>query len=190
MARWVALLRGVNVGGANKVPMAALRDLAQGLGWQGAQTHLASGNLVFQADGAIGDLAASLRAAMARALGVDVAVLVLAADDLARMLASCPFVPDEGRQVHGFFLWSPAQIDDGLYTALKAPDEVLVMADGVLWLHAPAGIGRSRLAEKLHKVIPGAQMTGRNLNTIHALVALCAAPKDWTEGPQPAMFGP
>ena len=101
--KWVALLRGVNVGGGNKVPMAELRALAEGLGWREARSYIASGNLVFVAEGEAAGLATALRMAMAREMGVDVPVYVLSAAEVARALADCPFAPEKGNLCH---VWS------------------------------------------------------------------------------------
>jgi len=172
MGRWVALLRGVNVGGGNKVPMADLRRLAEGLGWLRVETLIASGNLVFDAEGEAEGLAAALRAAMVAGMGVDVAVLVIAGDDLRARLAGCPFDPEEGKHVHGFLLFGPARLDEAALSLWRAPSEALVMEGLTVWLHAPLGIGRSKLAEKLHKVVVGADMTARNLNTLRKLALM------------------
>lgn len=175
MDDWVALLRGVNVGGGNKVPMAQLRDLATGLGWQGVRTYIASGNLVFRADGTADDLAAMLRTGMAAQMGVSVPILLLPGADIQAALAACPFQPDKGSHVHVFFLFGPPTLDTALRDALIAPTETLIVEDSRVWLHAPEGIGRSKLAEKLHKVITGTNMTARNLSTLRALVGMLEA---------------
>jgi uncharacterized protein (DUF1697 family) len=174
MDRWVALLRGVNVGGANKVPMAALRALAEGLGWLGVQTYIASGNLVFSAEGDAEGLAATLRDAMKAGMGVDVAVIVLAGDDLAARVAGCPFDPEEGKHVHGFLLFGEGRLDEGMLGSLKLPSEEVVLDGRTVWLLAPDGIGRSKLAEKFHKVVLGSDMTARNLNTLRKLAEMAA----------------
>ena len=175
MRKWVALLRGVNVGGANRVPMPALRALATDLGWQRVRSHIASGNLVFAAEGTAAGLAEDLRQAMAAQMGVDVAVLVLSGADLRGALSDCPFDPPEGKQVHGFFLFAAPVLDPAALEQWRAPREELVVRGRVGWLYAPDGIGRSKLAERLHKVITGTDMTARNLNTLRALVALLEA---------------
>jgi uncharacterized protein (DUF1697 family) len=169
MQDWVALLKGVNVGGGNKVPMADLRALAAGLGWQNPRTYIASGNLVFGA--AEGDHAGALRAAMAARMGVDVPVFVRSGAALCADLAACPF-PDAGKLLHLFWCWSPPDIDAATYAALKVPSETLIADGDRLWLHTPAGFGTSQLAGKLHKVVSGTDMTARNLNTLRALVAM------------------
>lgn len=172
--RWVALLRGVNVGGANKVPMAGLRALAAGFGWTGVRSYIASGNLVFAAP-AGGDHAARLRAAMMRAFAIDIPVFLLTAAEFRSALAACPFRPERGKDVHGFFFTGPPVCDKTLYDRLRLPSETLTIQGGVAWLHAPEGIGRSKLAEKLGKVLSGAEMTGRNLNTLRALAEMLDA---------------
>lgn len=172
MHHWVALLRGVNLGGHKMVPMADLRALCAGLGWGGVQSYIASGNLVFAAAGTGEALARRLELALAAQMGVQVAVLVLAKAGLQAALAACPFDPLQGSHVHGFFLWADPVVRWPVFDALRLPNEALVVQGRVAWLHAPGGIGRSRLAENLHQVVTGTQMTARNLNTLRKLVEM------------------
>jgi len=169
---WVALLRGVNVGGTNMVPMADLRKLAEGLGWQDVRSYIVSGNLVFRAEGEAAALAETLRQAMAAQMGVDVPILVLTGAAIHDALAACPFRPEKGAHVHVFFLWSRPTLDTALRDTLIAPTETLAVEETRAWLHAPEGIGRSKLAAKLHKVIGGTLMTARNLTTLEALARM------------------
>lgn len=175
MRQWVALLRGINVGGNNLLPMAALRRLGSGLGWQDLRTYIASGNLVFRAGGEAAGLAHDLRRAIAAQIGGDVPVIVLPAAALRAALRACPFDPEAGKRVHGFFLWSDPVLDSAALERLRAPSERLTVQDRVAWLYAPEGIGRSKLAEKFDKVVTGTQMTARNLNTLHKLVEMLDA---------------
>ncbi len=172
MESYVALLKGINVGGNNKVPMADLRTLATGLGWLGVKTHIASGNLVFRADGDAAALATTLRNALADRMRVDVAVMVQSGTAIRAALASCPYDPVEGKHVHVFFLFDNPVIDTTALALYRALSEDLTVTGRLAWLHAPQGIGRSKLAEKLHKVITGTDMTARNLNTLRALAEM------------------
>ena len=172
MQQWVALLRGINLGGHNVVPMAALRGLCAGLGWTGVQSYIASGNLVFRADGEADELADVLRRAVAAQLGCDVPIMVLPGAAVRLALANCPFDPTAGKHVHGFFLWADPVLDLGAQERFRAASEVLTVQGRLAWLYAPDGIGRSKLVEKLDKVITGTQMTGRNLNTLRKLVEM------------------
>ncbi|KIQ67800.1 hypothetical protein Wenmar_03529 [Wenxinia marina DSM 24838] len=174
MTRWVALLRGVNVGGV-KVAMADLRAAAEGLGWRDAQTYIASGQMVFRAAGEDDALAGDLRTALKDRAGVDTPVMVLPKVDLDAALADCPFEPEEGSHVHVFFLWDAPEVDIDAYHRWKADDEELKVDGRRAWLHAPSGIGRSKLAERLDKVLKGTDMTARNLNTVRRLAEMLDA---------------
>lgn len=76
--RWIALLRGINVGGHTKIPMAELRELCGELGWEGMRTYIQSGNIVFDAAGPGGALEARLAEAIAGGFGLDIPVIVRA----------------------------------------------------------------------------------------------------------------
>lgn len=165
--QYAALLRGVNVGGRNKVPMAELRALAAHLGWDEVRSYIASGNLVFRSDR--GDHAADLRAAIADRMGLDIAVLVLSESAMRRALIDCPFVPDDPRHVHVYFLFADSRVDDTSLDELRATSEALEVAGRVAWLHAPDGIARSKLAARISDVL-GTDATARNLRTVRTLV--------------------
>lgn len=164
---WIALLRGINVGGGNKLPMADLRGICDSLGWQNIRTYIASGNVVFEANGAAEALASKLH----QSLPFDVPVLVLSAHDLANRLSHCPFPPDAGKTVHGFFCLDAPEVDQDVIAQYATTEKVVVQGHTV-WLHAPDGFGRSKLAENFHRAVTGTTYTARNLNTIHKLVEM------------------
>src|SRR5579862_9585990 len=106
MATHVALLRGINVGGRNKVPMAELREVVSSLGHTGVTTYIQSGNVLFsteETDNA--KLAAALEAEIEERFGLWSSVVVLSRDELAQVVAANPY-PDEPdpRLVHVVFL--------------------------------------------------------------------------------------
>lgn len=171
--KWAALLRGINVGGANKLPMAQLREVAEGLGWRDVQTYIASGNMVFTADGSHGGLAAALHDALKGATGLDLEILVLARSDVLGILNACPFAPEDPRQVHFFFLLSDPQPDDSIIARYKTASEQLEIAGRVAWFHTPEGFGRSELAGRLDRAL-GAVLTARNLRTVRKLGEMLA----------------
>ena len=171
MARFVALLRGINVGGANALPMERLRALAEGLGWTDVESQIQSGNLVFTAEGEPGELASALGTAMAEQVGTVVPILVLPGWAFEAAVGECPFAPDDPATVHGFFLFAEGEIDHDLFANLKAPDEALVLQGRVAWLHAPSGIGRSRVVERMQRVVQAGN-TARNLRTLKKLVEM------------------
>ena len=106
MATHVALLRGINVGGRNKVPMAELREVVTSLGHTGVTTYIQSGNVLFTtSEDDTAKLASALEAAIAGAFGVQSPVVVLSRDELARILDTNPH-PEEPnpKLVHVVFL--------------------------------------------------------------------------------------
>jgi len=188
MATHVALLRGINLGGRNKVAMADLRQVVAGLGHADVSTYIQSGNVLFRADPADADpsaLAAALAKAITGTLGVSAPVVVVARDELAEVIAANPF-PDEAdpKRVHAVLLSAPpgaeaaARIDQALArsTGKGARDE-LAIAGRTLYLHTPDGFGNSELAAAVLRIVtsPRAGVTGtaRNWATMTKLLDLC-----------------
>ncbi len=178
---YAALLRGINVGGSRKVPMAELRAVLEGLGHGGVQTYLQSGNAVFSSarqDPAA--LARELEAAIEAHFGFRVPCLVLDGAYLRAVAEACPFPAAEleGRQLHATFC--SEQPGPERFAALDAaaylPEEYRV-GDRVVYLYAPNGLGRSKLAEALARpaVVKGIDATTRNWNTVAKLVELTRA---------------
>lgn len=168
----VALLRGINVGGHNRLPMADLRAVASDLGWQGARTYLASGNLVFRArDQAPGALAEALRGALAARGLPDVPTRIVTRAEMARAMEGCPFDPEDDTRVHVGFCWADAAPDLEALPRFATQGEGLEVRGRLFWLHTPLGMGRSKLAASLDRVL-GVAHTARNLRTIRALNAM------------------
>ena len=173
MQKWVAFLRGINVGGHRKVPMAMLRQaVGDDLGASDVRSYIASGNLVFEAEGTSDSVSSALTALIKRHFGFDVPVIVFAEDEMRTILRTCPFPLDAGKAVHGFLCFGPPRIDDNQVATLKTPSEDLQVVGNTVWIHAPDGIGRSKLVEKLTF---GVETTARNLNTLTKMVAMLDA---------------
>lgn len=173
--RHVLLLRGVNVGGANALPMAAFRTMLAEVGFGNPRTYIQSGNAVVDSDLPVSVVADRVRAGLAGRFGLQVPVFVLHPDELAAALQDHPFVDAPPDRVHAFFLEqpSPPPPEDQLH-ALAAPGDGWVMKDRLFLLHTPAGIGRSKLAERLPGMFFGA-ITARNLRSVAAILALARA---------------
>ncbi|CAL9575328.1 hypothetical protein SUDANB120_04937 [Streptomyces sp. enrichment culture] len=175
---YAALLRGVNVGGSRKVPMAELREVLEGLGHGDVRTYLQSGNAVFtsartDADG----LARELEQAIEARFGFAVACLVLDGARLRAVAEACPFPAAEleGKQLHATFLSEQPDASrfDGIDREAHLPEEFR-LGDRVLYLYAPEGLGRSKLAEALARpaLTKGIDATTRNWNTVVKLVEM------------------
>ncbi len=172
MRTWIALFRGINVGGKNVLPMVKLRAELEALGLEQVRTYIQSGNAVFEsaAEGST-SLAAQISDRVEEQYGFRPRVLVLSRDDLAAAIESNPFpgAVADPKTLHFFFLAEPALDPD--HTRLeeaKAPTEHYGLTDRVFYLHAPDGIGRSKLAANAEKAL-GVATTARNFRTVDKL---------------------
>ena len=186
MVTHVALLRGINVGGRNKVAMADLREIMTSLGHTDVATYIQSGNVVFstaQTDTLA--LAAAIERAVEQRTGVRSQVLVLSSADLAQIAQDDPY-PDEPnpKLVHVVFL--PAEPAPEMITSVaEAQDQVAQKgsrdtaqyAGRALFLHTPDGFGRSELATLLTRAARPLSAKGagtaRNVATVRKLLDMC-----------------
>jgi len=184
----VALLRGINLAGRNRVAMADLRALVGELGHADVSTYIQSGNVLFAAVPVDADPAAigsAMSAAIADKLGVTSPVVVVSRDELTQIVADNPY-PDEPdpRRVHAVVLserpWPElaAKLDAALAAAAAKGQRDEVRAIGrTLYLHTPDGYGNSDLAVALMRIVsaPKAGLTGtaRNWATMTKLLGMC-----------------
>ncbi|MGW5657017.1 DUF1697 domain-containing protein [Streptomyces humi] len=178
MTTYAALLRGINVGGRKKLPMAELRGLLTGLGYESVQTYLQSGQAVFACGhGDAESLAAEVTKAIEGRFGFSVDVLVRDHAYLKAVAEACPFPAAEleARQLHVTYFSGPLAPERfaDLDPAAHLPEEFR-LGDRALYLYAPDGLGRSRLAEALSRprINKGLIATTRNWNTVLKLVEL------------------
>ncbi|MFF0446629.1 DUF1697 domain-containing protein [Streptomyces sp. NPDC004609] len=178
--RYAALLRGINVGGHRKVPMAALREVLEDVGFSGVATYLQSGNAVFTSDSADERaLARTLEQGIEKRFGFTVDCLVRDAAYLRAIADDCPFPAAEleARQLHVTYF--SEGVDPERFAAIDraafAPEEFR-LGERSLYLYAPDGLGRSKLADVLARpgLTRGIVATSRNWNTVVKLVELTA----------------
>jgi uncharacterized protein (DUF1697 family) len=187
MATHIALLRGINVGGRNKVAMADLRQVVAGLGHTSVATYIQSGNVLFTSGETDTErLGQDLEKAIADKLGVRPSVIVLSREDLAHVARDNPY-PDEPnpKMVHAVFFRGPVPagtaeaIEAGLRRAAErgsGRDSAQIVGT-TLFVHTPGGFGRSELALHLlgRSASPSAAGTARNWSTVTKLLALAGA---------------
>lgn len=172
MAVQVVLIRGINVGGANRLPMADLRAILQAQGAEAVRTYIQSGSAVvrgtpLKAEAIADDIAA--------AKGFRPSVLVLDGADFETMAAGNPFPEAEtrGKTLHVWFRDGAGDFDAVAAEALRTPNERVQVAGASVYLHAPDGIGRSKLAQRIERLC-GVPATARNWNTVAALRQMVA----------------
>lgn len=174
MTRWVALLRGINVGGHNKLPMAELRSLAESIGLAAPVTYIQSGNLLFDHDGDEAGTVQRLEAAIEDRFGFTVPIVLRSSRQIRSAAAAHPFAAAglDAKYLMVAFLDREPQgppIDPNGYL----PDR-LATSGREVYLAYPNGIGRSKLDHTALERGLGVRATIRNWNTVQKLAALAA----------------
>ncbi|MFM5949145.1 MAG: DUF1697 domain-containing protein [Novosphingobium sp.] len=166
MTGWVALLRAVNVGGNNKIPMAQLAALATRLGLDGARTYIASGNLIFGSALSEDALRGLIEDGIEAEFGTRIGVLVRSAAELADVAARCPWPDRPGNRVIVLFTDAEPSLDGVRHQA----GEVLALGRREIFIDYGEGMAGSKL------VVPAARTgTARNMNTVRKLAELAVA---------------
>jgi len=191
VSTYVALLRGVNVGGRNKLAMADLRAVVTSLGHTGVATYVQSGNVVFtpadhtETDALTAVLPATLERAIADSLSVRPSVVVLSCAELAQVVADNPY-PEESNPKSLHAVFRAAAPDPAMVATVElavqrsrqrgSSDDARVVGR-TLYLRLPDGLGRSDLAARLLRAGSGGiggEGTARNWATVRALLAMCS----------------
>ena len=177
MNKYIALFRGINVGGNNILPMKELKAAMIALDSEHAiehvQTYIQSGNVVFstkQTDSA--KMALEFSNLILKDFGFQPKVMLMSEANFRGKIALSPFDISEGKIVHLYFLAQiPDSPDAGTLNKLKKDNEQWQIKEDVFFLYAPDGIGRSKLAEKAEKCL-GVAATARNGNTVLKLLSM------------------
>lgn len=168
MNTYIALFRGINVGGHNILPMLELVAMLEDLGLSQIKTYIQSGNVVFQSKENSVELSQKIGAEIEHRHGFVVQVMILDVNEFKRAIASNPFVDTEAEPnaLHFFFLASlPEHPDLKALESVKKDSEQFRLIDKVFYLYAPEGVGRSKLAMKVERAL-GVTVTARNWRTI------------------------
>ena len=176
MTAYVGLLRGVNVGGRNKLPMVMLRSTATGCGFSEVQTYIQSGNVVFTSRLGAAKVIAKLHDAILTECGIDTRVVLRTAADLAAIVKKNPFLAQgvDEKLLHVSFLYDEsAPTLDAVDAAVYAPDEI-ALAGTHAYVYVPNGLGRSKLANESMLRKLGLMGTTRNWRTVTTLAEMAA----------------
>ena len=178
MPRHIVLLRGINVGGHNRVPMAELREGLAAHGYEDPRTLLQSGNAVVSSRQSPASVARGVQALIAERFGLDSAVLVRSRDELAAVVAANPLADvasDPKRYQVSFLSAAPApSVVRALEAADVAPERIAVRGKEIYVWHAE-GVQRSPAAKLIADVKLGVTATARNWNTVVKLLELADA---------------
>lgn len=169
MNTYVAFFRGINVGGNGSLPMKELVAALEDTGARKVRTYIRSGNAVFEsAEKNLTGLSMQLSTEIMKRRGFEPHVHILTLEALAKAIAENPFpeaVIDPGSLHLGFLASSPTSPDLKKLSSLRKDSERFQLTERVFYLHAPEGVGRSKLAASAEKIL-GVPMTDRNWRTV------------------------
>lgn len=171
---WIALLRGVNIGG-NRVPMKELAAALERTGFRSVRTYIQSGNVIFQsAGGTARTLGARIAQLVLDEFGFEPQVMVITAEELARAVRGNPFrgALKDHKSLHIFFLSEPPTNPDlESLSKLDAGREAFALKSGVFYLYTPDGFPDSVLRSRIERCL-GVHATGRNWRTANELLRM------------------
>jgi uncharacterized protein (DUF1697 family) len=181
VTRQIGLLRGINVGGRNRIPMAQLRELMEALGYTGVETLLQSGNVAFGST----EPAATSERRIAKRLhdqtGLDVKVLVRTRAELAEVVKRNPLREHADNPKHHHVVFLSDRPDPKLLAAVDPADyapEMFQLHGRELFMWWPAGAHKARLTHSFWERKLKVTATARNWNTVERLLELAS-----TDGP-------
>ncbi len=175
MNSYIALFRGINVGGRNLLPMRELVGLLEDLGLQNIKTYIQSGNVLFQSEKTdVAGLSDKISGAINNSHGFTPQVLLLGLAEFENGITSNPFpeAESEPKTLHLYFLATvPENPDLKTLESIKRENERFKLKGKVFYLHAPDGIGRSKLAARVEKSL-GVAVTARNWRSVCKILAM------------------
>lgn len=176
MHTFVALLRGINVGGKNTIAMTELESSFSSLGLEDVVTYIQSGNVVFRSPtGNAQELAAGIEQRIADAIGVSLTVLLRTPAELGAIAENNPFLSGAADlpKLHVVFLAGlPAANAVAQLDPERSPPDEFSLRGREIYLHLPNGAGRSKLTIDYFERRLGVRATARNWNTLSKLLAL------------------
>jgi uncharacterized protein (DUF1697 family) len=179
MATYIALLRGINVGGHKIIKMDQLRRSFEALGFKNVRTYVQSGNVIFEAaKRSPQKMVAAIERRILDEYGFEVVVIVRTAEEMSRAIEKNPFLREDGidrTKLHVTFLSHvPARDVLSKLDAVDAGKERFCCLDSEMYLHLPNGAGESKLSITLFERVLSVSATSRNWNTVNKLAELAS----------------
>lgn len=177
MKTYIAMLRGINVSGQKKVPMAELKALVEGLTYQNVRTYIQSGNVLFEykeADPLI--LSKQLQEKIADVFGFEVPVIIRTPEEMQTVIKANPFIKAHETEPEKIYLTFLAETPDKEHIAklqeLRYEPEQFVLSGKEIYLYVPEGYGNAKLNNNLFENKLKVKATTRNWKTVNELVRL------------------
>lgn len=174
MTTYIALLRGINVSGQKKIPMADLRELLKSSGLFKVQTYIQSGNVIFQSEEKnISKLESKIHQAIENRFGFEVPILIKTNEELQGIFKACPF--SEEKKMNSYFMLLYNKPDKNLVenlTEINHPDEEIVITNMCIYFFSGLGYGRTKYNNNFFEKKLKVTATARNYKTMVKLIAM------------------
>tara|TARA_B110000467_G_C18270431_1_gene451983 strand:+ start:395 stop:943 length:549 start_codon:yes stop_codon:yes gene_type:complete len=180
METYIALLRGINVGGKNMLPMKILLELLSDSSThishdssrlENIKTYLQTGNIIYQSLSSPELIKGTLSVLIEDNFGFKPEIIILSVAEFDLAIKNNPYQNKVGNSCLFFFCKEAPTLDSELLNKLIATSENYQLKDKVFYLHAPDGVGKSKLVKKI-EVCLGVKATARNLNTVNKIAQL------------------
>ena len=173
MSKWIALLRGINVGGKNRILMADLREALSSSGLEEVQTYIQSGNLIFSSRLSAAEIRKRICATINTGWNIDVPVLVIKASELARIQSDNPYESLDPKSVH-LTLLGKKPAADAVKRACQVDigDDQFQIVGKCVYVHCPSGYAKTKIHNNFFEQKLGVLATSRNWKTVCKLVDL------------------
>ena len=170
MKKYIVLLRGINVSGKNKLPMAELRDLLNELGFQNVQTYIQSGNIILTSDENKTTICKKIKEGVATKFGYDVPVIAKTVSEWNKAIKNYPFPTDNPKIVAFVFL--DKKTSETKIGVKGVNDDEYKIHDDMVYIYCPSTFAKTKLSNNLFERKLNVTATTRNYNTTLKLLEL------------------
>lgn len=174
MKTYIALLRGINVSGQKKIPMANLRELLAKNGLESVQTYIQSGNIIFKSSEDDKEhLQLKIRNAIKKEFGFEVPVIVKTPTEIQKIFDDCPFNEEEKMNSYFMMLYSiPDTYLVNETSKLEYPNEEFLITDDCIYFYCSVGYGKAKCGNNFFERKLKTTATARNYKTMVKLLSL------------------
>jgi len=170
MKKYIAILRGINVSGKNKLPMKELRELLSNMGYQNVQTYIQSGNVILESEKESKVISVEIHEGIQYQFGYDVPVILRTQDEWRKTIEKNPYPTDQEKIVYFTFLDRTPENTDIEVNGVKEDEFTII--DDVVYIYCLGGYGKSKLSNNLFEKKLKVTATTRNLRTTMKLLEL------------------
>ena len=170
MKTYIVILRGINVSGKNKLPMADLRELLSTLNFQNVQTYIQSGNIILDSDETKSNVCQKIKEGIVSKFGYDVPVLIRTISEWEKAIANNPY-PTENHKILGFAFLREIPKEKS-FEITGTEEDVYTIIEDVVYIYCPTGMARTKLTNNLFERKLKVTATSRNFRTTLKLLEL------------------